>query len=120
MSPRLVQNDRSGPALRMAGGYVLLAILATALVLALRDGVPWVHPSPWVQWSSTVGLITSAVLGILLASVVIAMTRIAVSCYRWARRLHIELRPVARDLSLAQILLVAGLSSLGEELLFRG
>lgn len=115
-----MRPDRNGPALRVAGGYVLLATLATALALALRDGLPWVHPSPWLSLRPGVGLALSAVLGLALAVAVIATTRVAVARFRWARRLHRELRPVARDLSLSHILLLAGLSSLGEELLFRG
>lgn len=99
---------------------MLLATLATALALALRDGLPWVHPSPWLSLRPGVGLALSAVLGLALAVAVIATTRVAVARFRWARRLHRELRPVARDLSLSHILLLAGLSSLGEELLFRG
>lgn len=112
--------DRSGVALRVAAGYALLATLATALALALRDGMPWVHPSPWVPMSLPVGLAASALLGVVFASAIILSTRIAVARFQWARRLHRDLRPVARDLSAGQILLLAGLSSLGEELLFRG
>ena len=48
------------------------------------------------------------------------LTRIAVARFDWARRLHGELRPVAKDLSLGHVVILAGLSSLGEELLFRG
>lgn len=107
-------------ALRVAAGYALLATLATALALALRDGMPWVHPSPWVPMSLPVGLAASALLGVVFASALILSTRIAVARFQWARRLHRDLRPVARDLSAGQILLLAGLSSLGEELLFRG
>jgi membrane protease YdiL (CAAX protease family) len=107
-------------ALRVAAGYALLATLATALALALRDGMPWVHPSPWVPMREPLGLAVSALLGVVFASAIILSTRIAVARFHWARRLHIDLRPVARDLSAGHILLLAGLSSLGEELLFRG
>jgi uncharacterized protein len=69
---------------------------------------------------SVLELLSSAVLGLSLALGVIVMTRVAVARFDWARRLHSDLRPVALDLSLGQILLLAGLSSLGEELLFRG
>lgn len=61
-----------------------------------------------------------AALGVLAAVAIIASTRVSVRYFAWARLLHSELRPVARDLGPGQILLVAGLSSLGEELLFRG
>ena len=62
----------------------------------------------------------SAALGLGFSTTLIGLTRYLVARFSWARRLHVELRPVARDLSAGQILLVAGLSSLGEELLFRG
>jgi hypothetical protein len=107
-------------ALRVAAGYALLATLATALALALREGMPWVHPTPWVPMSQPRGLAVSALLGVLFASAIILSTRVAVARFQWARRLHLDLRPVARDLSVGHILLLAGLSSLGEELLFRG
>lgn len=128
MRRRWSQTGWSEAALRAAGGYALLAVLATALALALRDGVPWVHPEPWLPELagreegrvSPVGLAASALLGLTVATGIITFTRITVRRFEWARRLHSELRPVARDLTLGQILVVAGLSSLGEELLFRG
>jgi uncharacterized protein len=120
MKFRSPQPDRSETALRMAAGYVLLATLATALALALRDGAPWAHPSPWIPMTPALAHAASAVLGLVVALTIIATTRIAVTRFRWARRLHRELRPVARDLSVGHILMLAGLSSLGEELLFRG
>jgi hypothetical protein len=115
-------------ALRAAGGYVLLAVLATALAVALRDGVPWVHPDPWIAELSPrdggvplpLALGSSALLGLTVATGIITFTRLTVPRFAWAQRLHAELRPVARDLTVGQILIVAGLSSLGEELLFRG
>lgn len=120
MRSRQRRPDLGGPALKVAVGYALLATLATALALALRDGVPWVHPSPYLELRPLHGLAVSAVLGVAFASVTIGITRVAVARFRWARRLHRDLRPVARELTAGQILLLAGLSSLGEELLFRG
>ena len=127
-----VRRERRGwseAALRAAGGYALLAVLATALALALRDGVPWVHPEPWlVELAARDGgsaplplaLGSSALLGLAAAMGIITFTRVTVPRFAWAQRLHAELRPVARDLTIGQILVIAGLSSLGEELLFRG
>ncbi len=106
--------------MRAASGYLVLAALAIALALVLRDGLPWIHPSPWLSLPPLAALLTSAALGLTLAAGLVVMTRVAVARFDWARRLHSELRPVALDLSLGQILLLAGLSSLGEELLFRG
>jgi membrane protease YdiL (CAAX protease family) len=105
---------------RVAAGYALLATLAVGLALALRDGVPWLYPSPWLTLGPTEGALLSAAGGLAFALTLIVLTRVAVARFQWAQRLHLELRPVARDLSLGDILLLAGLSSLGEELLFRG
>ena len=113
-------RPRNLGARRAAVGYALLAALATALALGLRDGVPWTHPSPWLALGDATGALVSAVAGIAFALVICLGTRLAVSRFAWAQRLHRELRPVARDLTIAEILLLAGLSGLGEELLFRG
>jgi hypothetical protein len=82
--------------------------------------VPWAYPDPWLALPPVQALALSAVLGVVAAVGVIASTRVSIRYFAWARLLHSELRPVARDLGPGQILLVAGLSSLGEELLFRG
>lgn len=105
---------------RVMAGYALLAALAGALALAFRDGMPWDHPRPWLSLDVGVAHATSAAGGVVLALVAIAMTRLSVARFPWARGLHLELRPVARGLSLGHIAWIAGLSSLGEELLFRG
>jgi membrane protease YdiL (CAAX protease family) len=104
----------------IAGGYGLLASLATALAIALREGVPWKHDKPWMTFEPLESLGISIGLGIVLALIVIVGTRISVARFSWAQRLHIELRPIACGLTLSQIVLIAGFSSVGEELLFRG
>jgi hypothetical protein len=120
MRERWSRDGRREAALRIAASYVLLATLATGLALALRDGAPWVCPDPWLPLPPIQALVLSAVLGVVSAVAIIALTRVSVRHFAWAQRLHSELRPVARDLGVGQILMVAGLSSLGEELLFRG
>jgi len=105
---------------RIAVGYALLASLATALALALREGVPWVYAEPWFALDPTVGVAISAGLGLALALLVVLSTRLTVRRCAWAQRLHLELRPIAHGLTAWQIVLIAGFSSLGEELLFRG
>jgi membrane protease YdiL (CAAX protease family) len=105
---------------RIAVGYALLASLATALAIALRDGVPWTYDTPWMSFQPLVALGVSAGLGLVLSALVIGATRLTVSRYPWAQRLHLELRPLAHGLTLWQVVLIAGFSSLGEELLFRG
>jgi membrane protease YdiL (CAAX protease family) len=127
-APRLALPDRprwSKPrvnvaALRAGLVYAVMAAVAVAIALGLRDGPAWEHPAPWLALRKPVGIALSAVLGLALAALVIGATRIVVVRFEWGRRLHRDLRPMARDLSLGHILLLAGLSSLGEELLFRG
>ncbi len=110
----------SEAALRAAGGYALLATIATTLALALRDGPPWIYPDPWLALPLPLALGSSALLGLAVALLIIVFTRVTVKRFAWAQQLHSDLRPVARDLTIGQILVLAGLSSLGEELLFRG
>lgn len=104
----------------IAGGYALLASLATALAIALRDGVPWAMPEPWLPLATIEGVAASTAMGLAVALVVILGTRVTVNRYAWAQRLHLDLRPMAHGMSSVHIVLIAFFSSLGEELLFRG
>jgi hypothetical protein len=105
---------------RIAVGYALLGTLAAAIAVALRNGSPFAHPSPWLALDLPTREGASLLLGVAFAAFVVATTRIAVARFAWARRLHNDLRPVARSLSPAGIVVLAVASSLGEELLFRG
>lgn len=109
-----------GAAVRVAGVYAAMAAMAMALTLVFRDTLPWSHPRPWLALPPGVAIFVSSTLGLALASGVVFATRILVGRYAWARRLHAELRPAALGLPWGHIVLLAGLSSLGEELLFRG
>ena len=104
---------------RVLGGYGVLAAVATAVAFGLRDGPPWNCPDPWLALPPGVALWSSLALGVGFAMVIVVSTRAAVARFAWAQRLHNDLRPVARNLTSVQILAVAGLSSLGEELFFR-
>jgi CAAX protease family protein len=104
----------------VAVAYALLGSLASALAIALRDGSPFAHPEPWLNLEEPVRLGSSLLLGLALAAVLVVTTRIAVQRWNWARQLHADLRPVARNLTLPSVVLIAILSSLGEELFFRG
>lgn len=120
MPERWVQTSRNSAVWRIAGAYALLACFAGSLSFLLRDDAPWVHPKPWLVAPPLTATLTSTLCGIATAAVVVLSTRFVVGRFAWAQRLHSELRPVAQDLSVGQIFLLAGLSSLGEEILFRG
>jgi membrane protease YdiL (CAAX protease family) len=100
--------------------YTLLGLLAWGLSAAFGDGNPWVHPTPWLVLGEPVRAGASLLVGLGLAAILVASTRIAVQRFGFARQLHSDLRPVARNLTLSGVLLIALLSSLGEELFFRG
>jgi membrane protease YdiL (CAAX protease family) len=104
----------------VAVAYALLGSLASGLAVALRDGSPFSHPAPWLALDEPLRFGASLLLGLALAVVLVVSTRIAVDRWQWARRLHADLRPVARNLTLPTIVIIAVLSSLGEELFFRG
>jgi len=104
----------------VAIAYALLGSLAFALAALAHHGSPFSHPNPWFALAPAVRLAASSVAGLALTVGLIASTRIAVFRWEWARRLHADLRPVARNLTGSTVVLVAVLSSLGEELFFRG
>jgi membrane protease YdiL (CAAX protease family) len=105
---------------RIAVGYAMLASLAIALALALREGVPWEIGDPWIRLERPAALGVSAAFGLAFGLFTVAGTRFTVKRYAWAKRLHLDLRPIAHGLGFGPIVLVACFSSLGEELLFRG
>jgi membrane protease YdiL (CAAX protease family) len=104
----------------VAVAYALLGSLACGLAVALRDGSPLSHPAPWLVLDDSVRVGSSVLLGVALAVVLVASTRIAVQRWDWARKLHSDLRPVAKNLTVPSVIIIAVLSSLGEELFFRG
>ncbi len=120
MRGRWARTGRSAAVWKVAASYAFLACFAASLAFVVRGGAPWVHPDPWFVWPPLTATLTSALCGIVVAMIIVASTRVAVGRFAWAQRLHAELRPVAQDLSAGQILILAGLSSLGEEILFRG
>jgi membrane protease YdiL (CAAX protease family) len=63
---------------------------------------------------------SSFLLGVALATVLVVSTRIAVQRWNWARKLHADLRPVAQRLTTPSVITIAVLSSVGEEMFFRG
>lgn len=103
-----------------AAAYALVGGVAAAITLAWRGHSPLVHPDPWLDLGPWVSHAYSGLLGLSFGSLLAVSTRVMVPRYRWARRLHGELRPLARSISTPGILMLAVFSSCGEELLFRG
>ena len=103
-----------------AVAYALLGSLACGLAVALRDGSPFTHPSPWIALESGMRIFSSLCSGLRLSVFLVASTRVAVRKWPWAQKLHADVRPVARELTVPGIVIIAALSSIGEELFFRG
>lgn len=102
----------------LAGIYAVLGAVATVVAVAWR-GDPFTLPGAWLTLGPVAAHAYSALLGATLGLGVALLTRPLVARFGWAKRLHGELRPVARQMSGTGIWVVAVLSSLGEELLFR-
>jgi len=103
-----------------AAAYALLGIFALVLVELWRGQSAFVHPDPWLVLGPAKRHVHSALWGVAFGSLVVAYTRIAVTRFAWARQLHAALRPFARGMSPAAIVVMAVLSAFGEEVLFRG
>jgi membrane protease YdiL (CAAX protease family) len=108
---------------RFAGAYALMGGVALALIVAI--GTPLLHPKPRFALSSfplngNSAHLWSLLGGVVFGLAVVALSRLTVQRFDWARRLHLELRPFAQGLDLTGIVVLALLSAAGEELLFRG
>lgn len=103
-----------------AAAYALLGILALVLTPLVRGGSGFVHPTPWLSMSPEAGHVYSLLCGAAFGALLVLVTRITVPRFAWAEQLHAALRPVARQMSGAAIVVMALLSAFGEELLFRG
>lgn len=103
-----------------ASAYALLSILVCAGSWAWFERLPLSHPEPWLGLREVVGHLLSLLLGTAFAAALVITSRLAVLRFGWARRLHLEFRPIARQLDTTSIVLLAALSAVGEELFFRG
>ena len=105
---------------KIAAAYAVLC--AVALALTWPRGSPLRHPEPYAT-AALLGEgsahLWSLGLGVAFGLLVVLASRWTVRRYDWARRLHVELRPFARCLSPSGVVVLAVLSSAGEELLFR-
>lgn len=102
----------------LAAIYAAVGLTFGGLATYLR-GSPFTHPDPWVHLETTTAHLYSALLGLTLGLIAVAVTLTLVRKTTWARTLHSELRPLAAGLPPVGIFALALFSSLGEELLFR-
>jgi membrane protease YdiL (CAAX protease family) len=103
-----------------AAAYALLGVLALVVADLWRGESAFVHPEPWLSLEPAARHVYSALLGVAFGALLVVCTRGAVARFAWAKGLHAALRPFARGMSPSTIVVVAGLSSFGEEMLFRG
>lgn len=104
----------------LAVAYACMAGLALLVSEVGMERSAWLHPEPWLPLRGVVPHVYSVALGIAFGALVVVATRRMVGRFAWAQELARALRPFARDLTGTGILIVAVLSSVGEELLFRG
>jgi hypothetical protein len=103
----------------VAYGQAGLAALAFVVAWSARDGRPFAHPAPWLSLGEGAAVGASVAGGLALAGAVVWATRLTVARFGWAKRLHAELRPVARGMSAGDAFALALASGVGEELMFR-
>jgi membrane protease YdiL (CAAX protease family) len=104
----------------LAIAYASMAAIALGISELFLERSVWLHPAPWLGLSGPVAHAYSLALGLALGVFVVVGTRRMVERLSWAQELARALRPFARDLTGSGIVVVAILSSIGEELLFRG
>jgi membrane protease YdiL (CAAX protease family) len=111
-------SDPRQPAALLVAVYLGVGAVAVAIALALGR-----NPLVCDGWLGTRGVaswLVSLGLGIVLAATTIAATPVMVRRWRWARALHLALRPAVYRAGDGALLSVALASAVGEELLFRG
>jgi membrane protease YdiL (CAAX protease family) len=105
---------------RVAAAYLLLGTFSFTVAVLWRGSSPFSYPDPWLSLDPTSSHGLSIVLGLAFGALLVGLTRFFVPRFGWAKALHSSLRPFARGMTSAAIAVVAVLSALGEELLFRG
>ena len=103
-----------------AAAYAGMALVAVLIAMGTRGEPPLSLPRPWLPLSPPRDVLYSVALGVTIGMLLVIATRFAVPRFAWAKRLHLELRPFAKDVTTLGIVMLALTSSLGEELLFRG
>jgi membrane protease YdiL (CAAX protease family) len=92
-----------------------LALVAAGLAgLYARGSLTTLAPHSLAGWGLAAGV------GVVCGLVLVGASRLTVARFGWARRVADELGAMVGELGLREIVVVAALSALGEELVFRG
>jgi membrane protease YdiL (CAAX protease family) len=105
---------------RASVAYALIAISALALAHGFERGSLLTYQGPWLPLEGVEAHAFSLVLGGTFAAAVIVGTRVLVQNAGWAKNLHRDLRPMTVGLDGTGIVLIAAMSAMAEELVFRG
>lgn len=105
---------------RASVAYGLITLGTLVVGHAFDRGWLVSYPTPWLPLSGFEAHAFGLVLGGVFAAVVVLGTRVLVENTRWAKALHRDLRPMTEGLDGAGILVIAALSAVAEELVFRG
>lgn len=105
---------------RASVAYALVALGALAIGHGFDRGSLFYYRGPWLPLSGAEAHAFSLVLGAAFAGAVVVGTRALVETTEWAKNLHRDLRPMTEGLNITGIAVIASLSSLAEELVFRG
>lgn len=103
-----------------AAAYALVGVVSCLVSKLLLHRWPFVFPDPWLRLEPATSHVYSALLGSAFGALLVVTSRISVLRFQWARRLHEDFRPIARELGTVAIVGLAIASSAGEEILFRG
>jgi membrane protease YdiL (CAAX protease family) len=104
----------------IAIAYGILTLVAGALALAWQWRSPFVHPEPWLALDPLASHVYSVLVGLAFGALLVVLTPTMVRHLSWAKKLHGDLRPIARGMSEGAVALVGPTSALVEELVFRG
>jgi len=100
--------------------YACIAGAALILGHSFGRGSLLTQANPWLPLQGLEAHTFSLVLGAAFAALVVLGTRVLVANVGWAKNLHRDLRPLTFQLDGAGILVIACLSAVAEELVFRG
>lgn len=105
---------------RASVAYALVALAALAVGHGFDRDSLLAYQAPWLPLTGAEAHAFSALLGAAFAGIIVVGTRVLVVNTEWAKALHRDLRPLTEGLDGLGIVVVAGMSAVAEELVFRG